>query len=35
MVLKKDKIIFDNSKKIVIFVIESSLIFVVLYLESF
>ena len=26
MVLKKDKIIFDNSKKIVIFVVESSLI---------
>lgn len=26
MVLKKDKINFDNSKKIVIFVIESSLI---------
>ena len=35
MVLKKDKIIFDNSKKIVIFVVESSLILVVLYLESF
>lgn len=32
---KKDKINFDNSKKIVIFVVESSLIFVVLYLESF
>ena len=32
---KKDKINFDNSKKIVIFVVDKFIDIVVLYLESF